>query len=153
MQTRLTLIAVVLCSVGLMAATDRPAPHSLQQAQQAGQQTQTPPPATKPADTPATVAGKWNGTLAMDGGPIQVTLDVKLDGKKVSGTISGDQGTYPIDGDFTGDKLTFSLSFDPGSGPLTVTFTCTLKDDALTGTTEISQMGSYAFSAQRAKDR
>lgn len=150
MQKLLTLIAVLGCSIGWTAVTARPITPSLQQVQQGSQQA---PAAAKPADAPPTVAGKWDGTLSLDNGPIEVGLEIKLDGKKVSGTITGDQGTYPIDGEFADNKLTFSMSFDPGSGPLTVTFTCTLKDGALTGTVDISQMGSYPFSAQRAKDK
>jgi hypothetical protein len=118
----------------------------------AGQDPQT-PPAAKPADKPATIAGKWNGSVDPGNGPTYFVLDLKLDGKKVTGSLTGDYGTSAIDGEFADGKLTFSITVDTPNGALTVAFTSTLKDDALTGTADLGQMGSFPFKAERAKDK
>ena len=59
------------------------------------QQTPPPPPAQeKPADAkaPASIAGKWDMTAETPQGTTPVTLVMKLDGKKVTGTLAGPQG-------------------------------------------------------------
>ena len=47
---------------------------------------------------------------------MQSTLDVKEDGKKVTGTLTSPQGAGPIEGEFADGKLTFSMSFDAPNG-------------------------------------
>ena len=111
------------------------------------------PPAAKPADKPTTIAGKWVATVDAPTGPTEVTLDLKLDGKKVSGTLSGQQGTSAIDGEFADNKLTFTISLDTPQGPFAIVFNATLKDDVFTGTADAGQMGQLPFKAERAKDK
>jgi hypothetical protein len=140
----IALTAAVLLSTGLSAAS--------QAAATPGQDPQT-PPAAKPADKPATIAGKWNGSVDPGNGPTYFVLDLKLDGKKVTGSLTGDYGTSAVDGEFADNKLTFSITLDTPQGAFTVAFTGTLKDDAITGTADLGQMGSFAFKAERAKDK
>ena len=114
-------------------------------------QTQT-PPAAKPADAAASIAGKWNGSVDAGQGPMDLQIELKLDGKKVTGTLTGQQGTMAVtNGEFADNKLTFSISVDTSQGPLTVVFTATLKDNVLTGTADAGQMGSFPFHAERPK--
>jgi hypothetical protein len=111
------------------------------------------PPAAKPADKPTTIAGKWNGSVDPGNGPTGFVLELKLDGKKVTGSLTGDYGTSAVDGEFVDDKLTFSITVTTPDGAFTVAFTGTLKDDAITGTADLGQMGSFPFKAERAKDK
>jgi hypothetical protein len=136
----IVLTAAVLISVGLSAAS-LPA-----------QDPQT-PPAAKPAEKPTTIAGKWNGSVDAGNGPMGFVIEFKLDGKKVTGSLTGDYGTSAIDGEFADNKLTFTITVDTPNGAFTVVFTGTLKDDALTGTADLGQMGSFPFKAERAKDK
>jgi hypothetical protein len=140
----MVLTTAVLLSAALTAAAQTVSPPV--------QDPQT-PPAAKPADKPTTIAGKWNVSIDTGNGEMASVLDLKLDGKKVSGTLTGQQGTMAIDGEFADNKLIFSLTFDGPNGAIGVTFTCTLKDDVLTGTADAGQMGQFPVRAERAKDK
>jgi opacity protein-like surface antigen len=130
------------------------APSLLARAAAAAQDPKSPTPAAKPADAAATVAGKWNGAVDAGQGPMDLQIDLKLDGKKVTGTLTGQQGTMDVtNGEFADNKLTFTIAVDTAQGPLTVVFTATLKDNALTGTADAGQVGSFPFHAERPKDK
>jgi len=63
------------------------------------------------------VTGKWS-ILAKgsSGNDSSVTLDVKQEGGKLSGSITTDQGTVPIsDGKIDGNQIEFKISLDDGS--------------------------------------
>jgi hypothetical protein len=129
-------------------------------APQSGQQTPPPAPAAaKPADaktadakTTASVAGKWDMSAETPQGTTPVTLVIKLDGKKVTGTMAGPQGEIPMEGEFADGKLTWSISFQGNGGSMNITFNGTLKDDGtLAGTFDFGQ-GEMKWSATRAKN-
>jgi hypothetical protein len=92
------------------------------------------------AQAPADVTGMWTGTSQR--GASTITLDLKQEGKKVTGTISGlgasDDG--PVTG--TVDGSTIKLSNKTKTAP-----TLNLKGDTMTGMT--SSMG--AVTLKRAK--
>ena len=140
MKKLMVLVTAILLAPGLFARAA------------AAQDPKTPPPAAKPADAAATVAGKWSGSVDAGQGPMDLQIDLKVDGKKVTGTLTGQQGTMDVtNGEFADNKLTFSISIDTAQGPLTVVFTATLKDNALTGTADAGQVGSFPFHAERPK--
>jgi hypothetical protein len=116
-------------------------------------QTPQTPPAAKPADAPTSVAGKWNLSIDTGQGSMESVLDVKLDGKKVTGTLTGQQGETAITGEFADNKLTFTMNYDTPNGSIVVSFACTLKDNVITGTADAGQMGSFPIRAERAKDK
>jgi hypothetical protein len=118
----------------------------------AAQTSQTPPPA-KPADAPTSIAGKWNLSVDTGQGSMESVLEVKLDGKKVTGTLTGQQGASAITGEFADNKLTFTMNYDSPNGSIVVSFTCTLKDNVFTGMADAGQMGSFPVRAERPKDK
>jgi hypothetical protein len=77
----------------------------------------------------ATVGGKWVGDVnTPDGQSISLTLNFKVDGDKVTGTITGPTGDVEItEGKLDGETLTFVLSVDAGGQQLV--FKCTGKLD------------------------
>jgi hypothetical protein len=121
---------------------------------------QTPPPPAvssqdKPADSkaPASIAGKWDMTAETPQGTTPVTLVMKLDGKKVTGTMAGPQGEIPVEGEYAEGKLTMSITIQGGSGDLSITFTGALREDGtLAGTFDFGQ-GAMNWKATRAKDK
>lgn len=122
-------------------------------AAQATQQAPPPKPEEKKADAKAapSVAGKWNMVTQTDQGTTQATIDIKLDAKKVSGTISSQMGDAPIAGEWIDGKLTFSMTMNGGGGAMELWFTATLKDaDNMTGEIDFGQ-GKLTFTATRAK--
>ncbi|HLG98398.1 MAG TPA: hypothetical protein VKX49_18925 [Bryobacteraceae bacterium] len=82
----------------------------------------------------ADVSGKWIGDVSTpDGQTISLTFTFKLDGDKVTGTVTGPTGDIDIsDGKMDGETLQFGLSVDAGGQQLV--FKCTGKivaDDQL----------------------
>ena len=122
-------------------------------AQHAGQQQADPPKQEKKpeAKPPASVAGKWNMSLDTPQGAMPATLDLKLEGKKVTGTLSGPQGDIALEGEFADGKLSFSITFQGGGGEMQITFNSALKEDGtLVGTFDFGQ-GQMNWKAERAK--
>jgi len=100
----------------------------------------------------SSIAGKWTMTTQMQGGNGFVsTLDLKLDGKKVTGTVESQYGTSPLTGEFADNTLTFSMTFNGQQGPMQIPYTATLKDGKLTGTLSAGQM-EIPWTAERIKD-
>ncbi len=97
---------------------------------------------------PPTVAGKWSLTSdASSNGPS--TLELKIDGTKITGTLSGPSGTFAVAGEYKEGTLTFAMDYQ---GQLTVAFTGKLQEDgSLAGTMDYGQ-GPFAWRAVRVKD-
>jgi hypothetical protein len=98
----------------------------------------------------ASVAGKWSMALDTPHGKMTIPIDIKLDGKKVTGTFSSEQtGPAPIAGEYVDGKLSFAV--DGGAGDLK--FTGKLKDkDTLVGDLS-SHMGDLPCTATRVKEK
>lgn len=115
---------------------------------------QSPPPAGSPpsqaeSKPAATVVGKWKMTVEVDSGDRTSTLEIKLDGKKVSGTTTAPSGEYPLVGELADGKLSFSMEYQN----LKLVFTGALKDDGtLAGTVDWGE-GPYIWKAERIKDK
>ena len=58
----------------------------------------------------ADVTGKWTGTIETPNGSREVNLNLKADGAKLTGTISGRSGDTEIqDGKVDGDNVSFTV--------------------------------------------
>lgn len=118
-------------------------------------QQQTPPPAqeAKPEakkEAPS-IAGKWNVSVETPQGARNSTLDLKLDGKKVTGTMASEMGETPVTGEYAEGKLTFSITIDAGGQQLALTFIGASKaDGTIVGTLDFGQ-GEMAWTAARPK--
>jgi hypothetical protein len=61
------------------------------------------------------VAGTWKGTLETPNGAQENTFVLKVDGEKLTGSVTGMMGTVDIsDGKVDGDKVSFAISTDFG---------------------------------------
>lgn len=122
---------------------------SAQQTGQTGEKPKQDPKAE--AKAPATVAGKWILALETQNGTMNPTLDLKVDGKKVTGTLSSPQGDVAVTGEFAESKLTLNMSFQGNGGEMQLTFAGTLKaDGTLAGTMSFPQ-GELPWTATRPK--
>ena len=80
------------------------------------------------AATPAFAAdidGKWVGAIDTPNGAMAVSYTFKADGNVLTGSTDGPDGT-PLkiaDGKIDGNKVSFSLSLDFGQGPTTFLYT------------------------------
>jgi hypothetical protein len=115
-------------------------------------QAEKPAPKTDAKAAP-TVAGKWSMNIEMNDGARQATLDVKLDGRKVGGTIASEMGETAIAGEYVDGKLVFSMTMQTSNGDLQIGFTGGLKEDGtMAGTLDFGQ-GAINWSAVRMKEK
>ena len=71
----------------------------------------------------ADVTGKWTGQMGSPNGDgMSITFDFKQDGTKLTGTADGPGGqTLQLkDGKVEGDKISFTVSFDGGGGDMKI---------------------------------
>ena len=119
---------------------------------------QAPPTAAKPeapaaAKAPASPAGKWVMALESPQGAMSLNLDVKVAAdNKVTGTLESPNGPTAIAGEVKDGVLGFTISFDAGGQMMEIYFEGKVKDDGkLAGTMYLGDMGSFPFTAERAK--
>jgi hypothetical protein len=100
----------------------------------------------------ASIAGKWTMSLETQNGTMTPGLELKQDGKKVSGTLSSPQGDVPLAGEYAEGKLTFNVSFQGNGGQMDLAFVASLKPDGtLAGTMNFGQ-GELSWTAARVKE-
>jgi hypothetical protein len=94
------------------------------------------------------IAGSWNMSIRMQQGAMQAALVLKLEGGKVSGTLSSDHsGTLNLEGTFTGGTLGFSTT---SLDSMHLEYTATLKaDGTLAGELSGPNVPSMAWTAER----
>jgi hypothetical protein len=134
----IALAALVLATVMTGAA-----------AQQATEKPKQDPKAE--AKAPAGVAGKWILTVETQNGTMNPTLDLKVDGKKVTGTLTSQQGETQVAGEFAENKLTFSLNIQSNGGEMKIDFAGTLKTDGTLAGTMAFPQGEIPWTAARPK--
>ena len=73
----------------------------------------------------ADVDGKWTGSLDTPNGPVELSYVFKADGKTLSGSMAGMDGSSIAlkNGTIDGNKLAFSIDVDVGGGPTTFKYT------------------------------
>jgi hypothetical protein len=139
-------LALLTIAIALAAA-----PLAAQQTQGQGQGEKPAP--TKEAKAAPTVAGKWSMNIHMEQGARQATLDIKLDGTKVAGTVASEAGETAIAGEYVDGKLVFSTTMQTSNGDLQIGFNGGLKDDgSLAGTLDYGQ-GAINWTAVRMKEK
>lgn len=114
-------------------------------------QTAAPKVEEKPK-APATVAGKWLMTVDTPNAPTDSQMDLKLDGKKVTGTLASQMGETPVTGEWTEGKLTLSFSVNSQNGMLSLVLVGALKEDGtMAGTLDFGQGMAMNWRAARPK--
>ena len=89
----------------------------------------------------ADIDGKWAGTMNTPNGDFPVNFTFKADGNTLSGTTGGPNGDINIaDGKIDGDKVSFSVTFDFGGMPLTMKYSGALAKDQINFTIDIFGM-------------
>lgn len=79
------------------------------------------------------VNGTWTGEVQGGRGPQPVTLTLKADGNKLTGSVAGGRGgEIPIEeGTISGNTLKFKTTQQGRGGQVTLTWTGTLKGDEI----------------------
>ena len=134
-HSALVLLSVVVTSAAIAA-------------QQAAPPAQAKPEEKKEAPS---IAGKWNVSVETPGGNRDSALDLKIDGKKVTGTLASEMGETPVAGEYVDGKLTFAITIDAGGQQIELVFVGAPKaDGSLAGTIDF-QGTPMSWIAVRAK--
>src|SRR5689334_3922844 len=112
----------------------------------AGSTASTPAPSAAPAAGGDPISGDWDGSADAGGMTIPFTLKLKLEGNKVTGTSTSDQGSATIsNGKWDGSKLSFSLDTPQGS----ITMSGIVKDGKITGDFDFSGQMTGKWEAKK----
>jgi hypothetical protein len=103
---------------------------------------------------PPSIAGKWAVTLVTEAFAANTTLDLKLDGEKVTGTYTGRYGSFPLEGTLKGRALEFTFTMNAEGTPTAMTFAGEVAADAQTmkGKATLGEMGEATWTAARPKE-
>lgn len=101
------------------------------------------------------VNGTWTGEVQGGRGPQQITLSLKADGGKLTGTLTGGRGGDVMieEGTITGNTLKFKSKQMGRGGQITFSWTGTLKGDeiAFSRMAEGGQAAAQEFTLKRQK--
>ena len=101
----------------------------------------------------ADVTGKWTAQVpSRQGGTRDQTFNLKADGDKLTGTISGRQGDIAIaEGKVSGDNISFTVKMEYGGNSVEQKYTGTISGDEIKFKREGGQGPAREFVAKRAK--
>jgi len=103
----------------------------------------------------AGVDGKWVAQVPGRGGQTrETTFTFKVEGTKLTGTVSGMQGENPIsDGKVNGDEISFTQSIEVQGNSIKVLYTGKISGDEIkmTRKRDGSDQPATEFTAKRAK--
>ena len=97
------------------------------------------------------VDGKWTLDIHTDQGAMSASLDLKSDGKKITGTITSPQGDAPLVGEYADGKIAFGISIETPEGAMSVGFAGAMKDDGTMAGTLSGPFGEAPWTAARVK--
>jgi hypothetical protein len=98
--------------------------------------------------------GTWKFTAMIGKKTLDATLNLKLEGDKLTGTIRGGQGNREAaisDGTFKDDKVSFSVTREQKGEKLTQKYTGTVSGDMIKGTIDSERSGKSRSTIWEAK--
>ena len=105
----------------------------------------------------ADVTGTWKWTVERNGNTIETTLKLKQDGEKLTGTMSGRQGSPDIDieeGKVKDDAVSFKVTRMFGDNKIVMTYQGKLSGETIKGDTKFERDGeaqTREWEAKRSK--
>lgn len=97
------------------------------------------------------VSGKWESKFTTPNGDTRTTTyTFKVEGDKLSGTVSGMGGETPLTGSVKGNEVKFSVTRQTPNGELKIDYTATVEGDTMKGKQETPR-GSRDWTATRVK--
>jgi len=113
------------------------------------------------ADDKNNPTGTWKWTPAAGGGgggkkgtPREMTIKLKLDGDKLTGSLPGrgDQETQIEDGTFKNGEVSFKVTRERNGNKTVTTYKAKVEGDTLKGTITRGESEPIKFEAKRSKD-
>ena len=94
-------------------------------------------------------AGTWDVTFTTPNGPLTVSLTLKKDGEKLSGSIAGPQGEVAVQGTQKEKAVVVSFSVQTPNGPFAIAMNGNQDGDAIAGTMDFGGRGQSEWSGKR----
>jgi hypothetical protein len=108
------------------------------------------------AEDKANPTGTWKYTADVNGQSIDVTIKLKLEGDKLTGTVAAaDMETKIEDGKYQNGELSFTANFEMNGNKLTIKYKGKIQGDTFKGKRELERDGqtiTREFEAKRSKD-
>jgi hypothetical protein len=98
---------------------------------------------------PANLTGEWSAIVTAPRGELEYTMYLTQEGPRLTGYFQSQYGEIPLKGTVNGDEIKLSWTMMDGSKELNVTMTGTIKDDRISGTVTLGNVGQGAFRAER----
>jgi len=98
--------------------------------------------------------GAWTSTMMLGKKSLDVTIKLKLEGDKLTGTIGGGQGNREAaisDGTFKDDKVSFTVIREQKGEKLTQKYTGTVSGDTIKGKVDTERGGKSRSTDWEAK--
>src|SRR5262245_9989214 len=116
------------------------------------QTTTTSTTASTTTSTAVDVVGTWNATANTQAGSNPLTLTLKKDGDKLTGTIGSQQGEAPVQAEVKGKTLTVWFNFQTQNGAIPIELTGTVDGDTIKSGT-IGAAGNIAGDWTATRDK
>jgi hypothetical protein len=98
------------------------------------------------------IAGKWTMSLESPQGPMSIAVVLKVDGTKVTGTLTSQMGETPLEGTYAEGVLNFGITFEGGGNSMQIAFAGKLTDENTLAGSLSGPMGDIPWSAVRIKE-
>jgi hypothetical protein len=101
----------------------------------------------------ADISGKWVAQVQGQGGQTrETTFNFKVDGSKLTGTVSGMRGENPIsDGTVTGDDISFTVALSFNGNDIKMNYKGKVSGDEIKFTRTVEGRPPQQFTAKRVK--
>ena len=97
----------------------------------------------------ADAGGTWDVNLTTPNGPMTVSLTLKKDGEKLTGSIAGPQGEVAIQGTQKEKAVSVNFSVQTPNGPFAIVMNGNQDGDAISGTMDFNGQGQAEWSGKR----
>jgi hypothetical protein len=97
----------------------------------------------------ADAGGTWDVTFTTPNGPMAVSLTLKKDGEKLTGSIVGPQGEVAVQGTQKDKAVAVNFSVQTPNGPFAIVMNGNQDGDAISGTMDFNGQGQAEWSGKR----
>jgi hypothetical protein len=98
------------------------------------------------------VEGIWRVEFVSPQGQVALNMTINQTGSKLTGRVTDEYGEWPIEGRITDSEVTVVWTVPEDGKLLDITMKGTLKDNVITGTAKLGDIGEGPLTARRTGD-
>lgn len=106
-------------------------------------------PGTPALEDDASVGGVWNLEFTTPNGPIEFSMGLIQDGRRVTGHVTSDLGDFGVTGSVNGREVTLRFQLPEQGKAIDIVLTATVTGNQMRGTAQVGASGSGKMSAER----